>query len=49
MRCAFCHSPVDRQDAFKGKSEQFYCSEFCAEVKGIAELKYMPSPSLIPR
>jgi hypothetical protein len=48
MRCGFCRNPIDRQEAFKGKSEQFHCSEFCAKVKSIAELKRVSSPPLMP-
>jgi hypothetical protein len=37
MRCPFCDQPIDRKTAWKGASDRFYCSEFCADCE-------MPSP-----
>jgi hypothetical protein len=31
MRCPFCHQPIDRNNAWKGTADRFYCSEFCAD------------------
>jgi len=31
MQCAFCGRPIKAKSAWKGASEQFYCSEFCAD------------------
>jgi hypothetical protein len=37
MRCPFCDQPIDQKTAWKGASDRFYCSEFCADCE-------MPSP-----
>jgi hypothetical protein len=39
MRCPFCHQPIDRNNAWKGTADRFYCSEFCADSEPI-----IPSP-----
>jgi hypothetical protein len=31
MRCAFCDQPLEVRAAWKGASDRFYCSEFCAD------------------
>jgi hypothetical protein len=31
MRCPFCEQPIDRNNAWKGTADRFYCSEFCAD------------------
>jgi hypothetical protein len=31
MHCACCSQPIDPKLAWKGASERFYCSEFCAD------------------
>jgi hypothetical protein len=33
MTCACCRNDISPLAAWKGQSEQFYCSEFCAEVE----------------
>ena len=35
MRCPFCHQPIDRNNAWKGTADRFYCSEFCADSEPI--------------
>ena len=35
MRCAFCKAPIDPRAAWKGTSDRFYCSEFCADSETI--------------
>ena len=34
-RCPFCHQPIDRNNAWKGTADRFYCSEFCADSEPI--------------
>lgn len=34
MQCAFCGRPIKARSAWKGASEHFYCSEFCADSEG---------------
>ena len=34
MRCPFCDQPIDRNNAWKGTADRFYCSEFCADSEG---------------
>ena len=34
MQCAFCGRPIKAKSAWKGASDQFYCSEFCADSEG---------------
>lgn len=34
MQCALCGRPIKARSAWKGASEQFYCSEFCADSEG---------------
>ena len=31
MPCLFCDQPIDRNNAWKGAADRFYCSEFCAD------------------
>jgi hypothetical protein len=31
MRCALCSRPLAVTSAWKGASDRFYCSEFCAD------------------
>ena len=31
MHCLFCDQPIDRNNAWKGAADRFYCSEFCAD------------------
>jgi hypothetical protein len=33
MHCACCNRPIDAKSAWKGASQQFYCSEFCADAE----------------
>jgi hypothetical protein len=35
MRCPFCNQPVDRNNAWKGTADRFYCSEFCADSESV--------------
>jgi hypothetical protein len=35
MRCPFCDRPIDRNNAWKGTADRFYCSEFCADSECI--------------
>jgi transposase-like protein len=28
MRCPFCDQPIDRNNAWKGTADRFYCGEF---------------------
>ena len=37
MFCAFCRNEIDRLNAWKDSSGGFFCSEFCAEERGIGE------------
>lgn len=34
MQCAYCNRPITSKSAWKGTSDQFYCSEFCADYEG---------------
>lgn len=34
MQCAFCSRPITPRFAWKASSDQFYCSEFCADSEG---------------
>lgn len=36
MQCAFCSRPITPKSAWKGSSDRFYCSEFCADSEGAA-------------
>jgi hypothetical protein len=36
MQCAFCGRPLEVNSAWKGASNQFYCSEFCADSEATA-------------
>ena len=44
MRCPFCHQLIDRNNAWKGTADRFYCSEFCADSEPI-----IPSRQQSPR
>lgn len=33
MKCPNCHSVIDRDTAWKGSANRFYCSEFCADIE----------------
>lgn len=44
MTCACCRTDITRLAAWKGQSDQFYCSEFCAEVEAI-EMERPPAES----
>lgn len=47
MTCAFCRKDINRLAAWKGQSDQFYCSEFCAEVETM-ESEPPPADSHVP-
>lgn len=36
MHCAFCDRPIKPKSAWKGASNNFYCSEFCADSEPTA-------------
>lgn len=35
MTCACCREDISPLNAWKGQSDHFYCSEFCAEIETI--------------
>lgn len=41
MTCPCCRKDIDPRASWKGRSEQFYCSEFCAEVE-TADIVHAP-------
>lgn len=47
MQCAFCNRSINARSAWKGASEQFYCSEFCADSEGtqaVSAIETAPAP-----
>jgi hypothetical protein len=45
MRCVFCDRQLEIRSAWKGTSDRFYCSEFCAdsEVSELVPTQVPPS------
>jgi hypothetical protein len=39
MKCAFCHQPIGTKPGWKGTSDRYYCSEFCADSENVLPLR----------
>src|ERR1700683_3431177 len=46
MQCTFCSRPLEIKSTWKGASNQFFCSEFCADSE-ISEATPAPVPATL--